>query len=673
MASGESEFKLTLVEGISGPSAKAGSALDELRAKIGATQAALKNIGADMDRLKGATEKVKTSKGDLSRKMIGEQKETVKTTGATHKSGLALRDLSKGAKEGEKPIKGIGDLFSRVGKIFEGGGAKAAAGGEGMGAMAGKMGKAGGAAGVVAAAVAAAAVAFVAITVKVAEATVAVAKWVLISADASRTAGLWRESVLGGAANSAALTFQIDQLARVLPTSRAKLQEMALSLWKTGIDGQILVDSMAALGHVSEAMGEDVAGSFRRILEANKLLGRFQLPDPREMRGWGVSFDDIAKQLSTKLGIGLGDARARLRAGGVKLADGAAALRAAVEKNFGAINLRKALTIDAITGRFHENIARLFSGINIEPVLVGLSNLANLLSKNSVLGYGLEKVFKLIGDSVVQGLIRHGPLLEDVLYGVGTVLLQLVAIAYRLKIALVAAFDNPELKAKIAEMRFITAPFVAASGFALDAASGQGATPQGVMPAKVPVGPTGSGGTAGVPGAVPVPEVRAAAVDAGKQIPAGMAIGVKSNEGFASVAIGSMGALMIADLKKALGIKSPSRVFAGLGANTALGFAAGIETGTPAAVAAVGALGDAVAARGSGDGADAGGGGVRARVGGVRDRNGGYGAAPAARDVTVNVTINAAGGIDPSKNPSFLAELTRAIENALLAQGLGAS
>jgi tape measure domain-containing protein len=75
--------------------------------------------------------------------------------------------------------------------------------------------------------------------------------------------------------------------------------------------------------------------------------------------------------------------------------------------------------------------------------------------------------------------------------------------------------------------------------------------------------------------------------DAGIRMTEGLIKGLKLRESVLTRAIQVMAAKMVATLKKSLGIKSPSRVFMGLGGFTAAGFAKGITKGQGGVQAAV--------------------------------------------------------------------------------------
>lgn len=636
------EYGVKLKDETSGPAKQAAASLEQLRARIEAGKASISGLRDEMSRLKGGSDKVKQAKDELKKRLDNEKKALTGSTEQLKQAKKAHAELAKASKppKSEKG-KGVGDALQMAGGP--------------LGDLAGKLGTlkdlaagAGGGMNLLAGGAAAAAIAVAALGAALVSGAVSLGKWVLETGNAARTSALWRESVTGSAANGKALAWQIDQLAGKVPMARAELQEMALGMWKAGLSGQTLVDSMAAVAQTSGAMGEDIAGNFKSILEAGKMLGNFQLPDPREMRGWGVNFEDIATSLAANLNIGIGQARTALRNGRVKIADGAKALRDAAEKKFGEINLRKSLNLTVIAGRFKEGLVKLVSGINLDPLLKGLDSMSKMLDQSSVGGYVLKQMFDLIGNAIIGKIVEGAPLAKTAILKIGIALMDLVLVALRAKVAMddalkpIERVTGPISAFKIGvwllgEAFLFLGNMAKIAGFSIEFAAGA---------IRRVVEPIGAIGTAIVSAFKSV-----AWPSLGGDIVAGVAAGIR-----AKIDMGKQAMLEFAKaLKDAFGlsllIKSPSKVFERYGAFTTQGFERGVEGGTPSAVAAI----DTMAAR-------------TAAAGAPKARGSDRGSAGV---ITVNVTVNSSKG-NPAEDPSFLANLTKAIEEALIAQGLAA-
>lgn len=78
-------------------------------------------------------------------------------------------------------------------------------------------------------------------------------------------------------------------------------------------------------------------------------------------------------------------------------------LAATTQAKFGGIVERKMLSLDALGGRMKKNLAGLFGGLNIEPVLAGLRTLIDLFDQNTATGKAMKAVF----EGVFQPIIDH--------------------------------------------------------------------------------------------------------------------------------------------------------------------------------------------------------------------------------------------------------------------------
>lgn len=653
MAAESSEFEIKLTDGVAGPAENAADSLEHLRQRILKGQDAIKSMVADMRRLSGASDEVKAAKNTLKSKVMEQRKAITDANLAIMKEGLSFDTLTQKQESAAKKAAEEAARLKETASVRENEAKKAA---EEAQKLADKQKEAAEqSANVMKMAAVATAVAVVKLTQTLIEGAIAFGKWALEAGNAARTQALWRQSIMGSSEAANAMQWNIDELAKKLPTPRAKLQELGQSLWKSGIDGQMWADSMGALGQISEAMGEDVAGSFRNIIEANKLIGRFQLPDPREMRGWGVNFEDIAQSLAKNLKVGIGDARAALRSGRVKIQDGVKALKDAAEKKFGDINLRKSLDLNVISGRFKESMIALVSGINWEPLLSGLSSMQKLFDQDSVLGWGLRKVFSAIGDSIVSGIVKYGPAAEDALYRVATAALKVVIAGFEMKNILMGAIPA-DSKATQFTLE------VQGLGVALRIANFQA---KGFVESikwlyygfeevskKIP---SVDSAIAALVSSIKKYFASAQWKELGGNIIDGLIQGLKDKFPEAEKVMKELSKLVKEIFGKGIESHSPSRVFARFGADTVAGYAQGVEGDAPKAAQAV----DRLASRSVKAAADA----NNSRAAGTSSKGG--------NTVTVNVSISSASP-NLAQDPSFMANLTKAIETALISQGLAA-
>ena len=77
-------------------------------------------------------------------------------------------------------------------------------------------------------------------------------------------------------------------------------------------------------------MGDAAGGFSKGLIDRGHLTKRFVL-NPFDLRGTGLAYDDVAKQLAKMTGRTIGTVKAALQNGTVKLTDGIAALEATVK------------------------------------------------------------------------------------------------------------------------------------------------------------------------------------------------------------------------------------------------------------------------------------------------------------------------------------------------------
>lgn len=245
--------------------------------------------------------------------------------------------------------------------------------------------------------------AMAAVTVATIAGVAALARWTIGAANASRAMSIMREAASGSAENAQALGTQIDAIWRKVPTSAAALNELGSDITRTfagsRVSGQGIVDTFAAVAQASSAMGDQVGSTLKGIIERGKTFGRVGL-GLNELQGTGLNFDDVATELAKSMKTGVAQARQALVYGLAPVDAAANAIRAAVEKRFGAINGKKLLDLDTITQKFHDRLTKLASGFNLTPVLQSLSDLAELFDTSTVTGAALQQMVSLFGQAL---------------------------------------------------------------------------------------------------------------------------------------------------------------------------------------------------------------------------------------------------------------------------------
>lgn len=639
----QASFSIDLEADSAGDSAeRAASSVEELRDKILGSQSAIRDMSSALRNLRGSSDEVKSAKDELKAKINAEKDALGGAQLAALKSGESLDKFTKAAKSAAAAQDGAKQAAAGLaGPVAEASGKV-----DGFGKSASAASSASGQFKVAAAALIGI---VLAVAAAVGSAFVALGRFVLEGANAARSANLLREATTGSAANAAALGSQIDLLATKVSLSREALNELGNGLAKSGVQGKTLVDTLNAVAGASAAIGADAGSKIQALVEAGRLSQRFSVTR-EQLVGSGLNFEDVAGALAREMKVGMGEARAALAEGRVGLESGAKALRDAVEKKFGEINARKMLDLNVQAQKLRERFAKLTEGVKLEPLLRGLEKLSMLFDTSTVSGAALKQIVTVVGSGLSSAFLKVVPIAAQLFKGLIIGGLTVIVAILKLRKAFSDTFGDVSLfkgidglgialkAGELAATSIAVALGIVAAGLAFVALQTMGA----------------------------VSAVQAVAAyftqayekisamswsEIGMQLVQGFVTGITGAGPGAISAVLNLATSAKNALKGALGIASPSKVFAGYGKNTSEGFAQGVDDGGAEVDAAVGSM---VSTPAAAPGGSSGGGGGK---GGT----------------TINVTINAQGATEGAvkamSEPGFLAMLTKALEDALVAQG----
>lgn len=374
--------------------ASAGTSVELLRSSIAASQETIKSYQSSLQKLRGKSDEVKAAKEKLKAAIESERDAVSRSTLALGRNGVTVSDLATRSKEAAKKLSALKDAVGLAG-------GPAASLTSKFGELSGVLNGSAGAAGLFAFAAAGVVAAMAAMAAGVISATVSLTKFILESANALRTMGLFREAATGSASNAKAFGHQIEYLADRIPTTREELQQLSLDVSRamvgTRVSGQGIIDTFNAVAQESSAMGDSAGKAIQGIIDRGKLFGRLGL-GLNELQGTGIVFQDVASNLSKNLKISLGAAQQQLRMGRANVNAGVKAIRDAIEKNFAGINKRRMLDFDVILAKTKERLKGLTEGLNLEPLLEGFDKLARLTDKNTVTGAALKGLITDFGN-----------------------------------------------------------------------------------------------------------------------------------------------------------------------------------------------------------------------------------------------------------------------------------
>jgi hypothetical protein len=560
-----------------------------LQAAKAAEKAALKNGGVIPDELKAKLDAANaqvatyaTTLQGLEGKAAGaarEEKRLADTLGNVKKlSGHVDKSIAGQTESLAKLQGGLSAVGGPLGRL----GSQLVAPVKGFEEMASTMGVANASAIVVAAGLAIVVVALVAVAAATVAATIAVASWAVGLADSARNTALASEAMQAMHPELRALSGTFEEVARATGATTPELQALTKQLKDAKVAAADMPAALRAAAFAEAALGKGGASGFIDDIKAGK-----------------VAVSELAAETQAKLG---------------------------------GIVARQMLGLEAQGTRLKSNVASIFGGLEITPALEGMQTLVGLFDKSSAAGQAMKFLF----ESVFQPLINQAQTAAYVVeaFALGFLIgLTKVYIAVKPTIAAIAelfGFDDASLTDTLTLAKnaseFLAKAFVvvatvlavltAAVGFAvvgfaamlaivpyLEIKIAQGLYGAFVMArdalnwvidsVKVAIGFLGNLAST-VVGALTnafqfaigyIKALDFAAI--GTNMVLGLARGITGSAGAVLNAIGGVVSGAISSAKRLLGIASPSKVFAGIGAFTGEGFVGGVEDQTTAAQTAM--------------------------------------------------------------------------------------
>lgn len=446
--------------------------------------------------------------------------------------------------------------------------------------------KAFGPAGVVVAVV----VAVIALGIALAKTAYDLTKFAIESGDAARSMGILMEAAGGSAAAGKDMGGMVGRLRKDFAGSREEIAGMVLELRRGGLAGADLERTVRLVGVETKTMGEAAGGILKGLIDKGHVTKKFVL-NPFDLRGTGLEFNDVAKQLVRMTGRTLGDVKGALQNGQVKLTDGIQALEAAVRAKFGDLAKRQLLALPVQLDRARENIKNIFSVVSVDKFLDKLSSVLGLLDETTTTG----QILRMLAKEVFQPLIDFAassalPMIKGFIDGATIAILDITIAALKAYIwfkktfgdsSLFSGLDGAEIAftaGKVAVYAFVVGiGILIAVGAALvtlfaqitapiwQFAAGVGAAIAAISALKDKVA---SALTADTP-----------ALDAGTNITGGVVDGIKAGTPAVNAAMEDMAKSGVKAFEGALQIASPSKV---LKATSKIGIGGGVVAGVDA-------------------------------------------------------------------------------------------
>lgn len=352
--------------------------------------------------------------------------------------------------------------------------------------------------------------------------------------------------------------------------------------------------------------GAELQGAIDRVADSSA-LGRGELTRYTEqlyrMGLRGRALESALEGVST-VAATQGDAQAAryagMYAGLVRTGGGVEHLSERIRSRLGGLATRSALGLSRQLERLRESIGRIFADVRIEGFLNALHEIVNLFSQSTVEGRALHEIvtdlFSPLFDSVGSGT----PVVRRFFQGMIIAGLQVAIGILRVRNALIRTFGGG-VRGELAS----TTSMVNLGRFAM---LGLAAA---VLAVVVPLGLLGLVAYGAMIRLQQIADQIAAVVnfagqwrEAGASMVDGLIGGLTSGVSRIRTTVSGLAATATGALRDALGIHSPSRVFAGLGIQVPRGFAEGVDAGSGVVSESVAGMGaSAVEAAPAGRGA----------------------------------------------------------------------
>jgi len=541
----EATFAVILDNQMSGAAQEASSSLQDLRASIQGETDELRNMQTAMRAMKADASASTAQIAALQAQIDAKKSSIAAATREYVNLGGSFQKLKAGAGQGGAGIAGLeanikkslGPLGGTVDRVKE---------------LIGVLGSGG-----LYAAAALAAVAVVALTGVIVVAIAKMAKFGLTASDAARDQRILLESMTRNRAAALELQDAMTAVAAKSALTKAKVADLGMRLAEAGLRGDDFKNALEAAAIASSVGGSEAEAAFM-----NAAIAAAKAGEP---------IDDLARKMKAQ---------------------------------FGAAAEAQVLGFRVQMMKLGESFENLFKGVKNEPFLVELAKITSLLDVSTSSGKALRAIINTMLDPIFATVAKAGPAITQFFKGMVIGALLVTIAVLKVRNALQDAFGSKDAQDGASGLKLAlyagaaAAIVIAVALVALAVVLGIVAIAVAMVALSLAI--------LFVPFLIVVAIVIAAAaavvaafvfiamavVNTYKAIKAldfkaigasmmeGLVSGITSGAGAVVNALRALAEKMKATIKGALGIASPSKVFAEFGLNTSAGFAEGIKGGS---------------------------------------------------------------------------------------------
>lgn len=207
------------------------------------------------------------------------------------------------------------------------------------------------------------------------------------------------EAMLGTRAAAVETQAALSAMGGELATSQTELSRLAQELSAAGVDNKNqLLASVKAISQV-ESVLKGAGGKVQSIIEKAVTTGKFEV-EGKKLAGTGVQIQALYAEIGRRLGIGVTEVEAQMKAGKISAEVGIDAMNAVLSKKFGPLAAKQAMDFGAQMQRLKDNFGKLFEDVNTGPFLDGLSKIVKLFDSSTVSGAALKHMITTTFDSL---------------------------------------------------------------------------------------------------------------------------------------------------------------------------------------------------------------------------------------------------------------------------------
>jgi hypothetical protein len=550
VAEDQAKFAVVLEDKTSGAAASAAEALEKLRGSIKRDTQELAAMQSAMKRMQSGTSVNVEAFRELQGRIEAQKNKIAEAESKFVTLGGRFGTTAKGAKAAADKTKSLGETMGKLpGPLGRVGG--------GLSGLVGQFGSVKmGALAVVAA--------IVAVGVAALAAGAKLAAFGLESGNARRSQELhfeaisrMRRGLMGMRASSGEVMGAIDQVAGSTATSREQVARFAEILQRGGVRGANLTTALRAAATKAAALGDDAGAAF-----AQMAVGASRS---------GASIDRLADD---------------------------------VQARFGGVAARKLLDLGVLTTKLKENWDALFDGLNLEPLLGMFREVVGFFSQSTATGRALKAIITALFQPLIDSAGEGTPIVKRFFQGIVIAALQVTIVLLRVRNFFRNAFDGTVVS-RISMMKVaLYAGALAFGAFAVAALAGIAIIVSAIAVLTAPFVFIGVAIYATVRAMRALwnagRDVAAGFVNIGGQLVTGLINGIRNGIGRAKEAVRELGRGAISTLREVLDIHSPSRVFAQLGRQIPAGVSVGVDSGAEGANASVANMVDVPGSLGGG-------------------------------------------------------------------------